>query len=167
MKRNKLGSLLIKVYAPIRYVTSGVLNACYSLKFRKAPKICFEEFSSLSEQNFRNKIMSFPYKADPLKGLIDFTFKDARFFFWRDLPLGRDCDDFASMWNLYHKANGRKSSIYIVFPDLKVQQSHAVCIVEGDEEYTMYDYRNKYSDKNLDQLMFSYYDSKTISWGKI
>jgi hypothetical protein len=175
MKRNLKGSFIINLYSMFRNPINKTINHFFDVKLKNVPAINFYNFVALKEYDFRNKIMSFPYKWDPLGGLVDFTFLHPKYFFWKDLPYGRDCDDFAYMWYLYHILNGRKAWIYIVTPDLDIKKAHAICVADKTGAtglFEIFDYGNKwcgeYIAEAMDEYWFRNYKKdgyETISYG--
>lgn len=172
--KNKIGSFLINVYSIIRRPVNKAINIIITNKLADVPDIDFENtYAKMSENVFRQEIMSFPYQYDPLGGLIDFTFLNPKYFFWKELEFGRDCDSFSYMWYLYHIFNGRKAWIYVVIPDYDIKKAHAICITKKENgRYEFFDYHMTDSSDTLKGLLEVYYDRfyapagyKTISYG--
>lgn len=156
-KKNFKGSFLLEFYSLFRKPINETVNKFLGTKLKNVPTINFSDFSALGEQEFRTKIMEFPYMWDPLSGLLDFTFLHPKYFFWKELPYGRDCDDFAYMWYLYHILNGRNSSVYIVTPDYDITKAHAICVVDSENSFMIFDYGQKYTAATLTELMDNYF----------
>lgn len=78
-----------------------------------------------------------------LKKQKDFTLKKLHYFFFEDLPFGRDCDDFAHMWRFWandqYRCNSdsdsprRKSRIYISW-DYEKKKSHMYTLFDNQKQ---------------------------------
>ena len=80
----------------------------------------------------------------------DFTLKKLHYFFFEDLPFGRDCDDFAHIWRFWandqYRCNfdsdspRRKPKIYISW-DYEKKQSHMYTLFENRRQtWSLCDY---------------------------
>lgn len=160
-KRNLLGSILVKLYIFLRGAVNPVVNVFLNNKFKDVPEIDFEKdyVEKLTEDEMSKKIMSYPYKWDPKKGALDFTFLDPKFFFWDGLPYGRDCDDFSYIWYLYFRLLGLKAYQYVVVPGYDRSKAHVIAVVKSEDgkTYKIYDYHKVYQAESISKVMKKYF----------
>lgn len=158
-RRNFLGSLITKLYVVFRGEWNPVVNRFFESRFLGVPKIDFErDLVPLSRDEFKEKITSYQYISDPGKGALDFTFLDPKFFFWDELPYGRDGDDFSYMWYLWARFNGTIAYQYIIIPDFDLKKAQAVTIAKIGSFYTLYDYHKEYKSDSISDLMSVFFD---------
>lgn len=102
----------------------------------------WNELRTLKLSDYSNYLNTFPYKSDPLKGLIDHTgtFEN---FIDPNIKSGRDCDDWAMMYDLWGIFNKRISYTVIVTTKNKVfSNSHVVTVLYNptSKKYTLCNY---------------------------
>jgi len=157
-RKNWFGSLLVKIYVVLRGEWNPIVNDFLSRRFIGIPQIDFEEkYKEMPAGDFKNESMKSLYKSDPAKGAFDFTFLDPKFFFWDELPYGRDCDDFSYMWYLWARFNNQLAYQYVVVPNIDIKKSHAVTVTSIGGHYILYDYADRYTGISLVDVMSQYF----------
>ena len=114
-----------------------------------------------SMDSFSNRINEFPYKSDPLGGLIDYVDHPDNFF-KEDKTEGRDCDDWARMWSLWGALHDYKATEWIVCnPKRMFKTMHVITILEESRKFYLMNFRpyGPYSteEEALDRMR--YFDS--------
>lgn len=116
----------------------------YATLFLKSKKVKWpdksrEEFNR-NMRDFSERINSFPYKSDPIGGLIDYIDHPDNFF-KEDKTEGRDCDDWARMWSIWGALNGYKAQEWVVCnPKKMFSTMHAITTLEKDGSYYLMNY---------------------------
>lgn len=90
----------------------------------------WDSYRTLSMDAFDFKLNTFPYKSDPLHGLVDYTASFSHFVKGSVLH-GRDCDDFARMWTLWGISNGFTAVEVLVSTSSHLfSNAHAVTLLD-------------------------------------
>lgn len=93
--------------------------------------------------SFSNFINSFPYKSDPLGGLLDYTDTPDSFYV-KEKQSGRDCDDYAYQWAMWGKHNGYSYRVMLVTVDTNVihmfTKAHFITILEKNSKWWLMNY---------------------------
>lgn len=97
----------------------------------------------LDSDSFDYVINKLPYKPDAMQGFLDYSFPiDHPEYFFKDLPFGRDCDDWARIWCAYYLAHKKVVEEWIVTTTARpFKDSHFVAVVHEDDGYRLLDYR--------------------------
>lgn len=121
-------------------------------------------------QTFFKRINMLPYKADPLKGLLDHTADPDTFF--DDKESGRDCDDWArvaSWWGVFHDYKAKEwvicdpSSIRKAFNTM-----HVITTLSKEDKYYLINYKpqgpfeSEEEALNYMQTYLSFQDNRVI-----
>lgn len=142
MKKSTVKKIL-KIYLKFRTIFSPIA-------FKKWYKVPIEKeywfkVKKYDMDDFCYFINNFPYISDKFLGLIDVSFpSNCPDYFFQDLKIGRDCDDFARIWRLWSEENKMIASEY-VFLNIKrpFQTAHVVCIAKDkNENYWLFNYIN-------------------------
>lgn len=96
----------------------------------------------LDEVAFDMYINGLPYLADPHGGLLDYSFPiDHPEYFFKKLPHGRDCDDWARIWSAYYRFHGKIVQEWIITTTTHpFKDSHFVAVLCDKGKYTLLDY---------------------------
>lgn len=91
-------------------------------------------------EDFSDFINRFPYKSDPLGGLIDYTAPpDA--FYDSGRKVARDCDEFARQWAYWGLWNGFDvSEVIVTDMSAPMLKSHVVTVLKYENVYRMCNY---------------------------
>ena len=117
---------------------------------RRAPKnwqdlpdlVNWRDAFDLDSDSFDYTINRLPYKADAWQGFLDYSFPiDHPEYFFKELPYGRDCDDWTRIWCAYCNYHGLVCEEWIVTTtDHPFKDSHFVAVVHEDKGYRLLDY---------------------------
>ena len=135
---------LLKVIAGLRWKLEG-----WFFK-RRAPKnwqdlddiMNWREAIALDERSFDFLINGMEYKSDPIKGLMDYSFPiNKPEYFFKKLPFGRDCDDWARIWSAYYRFHHKVVEEWIVTTTKHpFKDSHFVAVVHEGDKFRLLDY---------------------------
>ena len=97
---------------------------------------------ALSDIAFDMTINALPYLPHPEKRFLDGTFPIVwGFYFFKNLPYGRACEDWARVWSLWAVANGKVAEEWVVSSDRGVfKKYHFVTIIHDEGGYRLCDY---------------------------
>ena len=103
----------------------------------------WDDLKVLNPTSFSQKINTLDYKWDPIKGLLDHSFPlDCPEYFFKDLPSGRDCDDWARIWVCYYLYKHYSVEEWIVTTkNHPFTNSHFVAVVKDTGGYRLLNYR--------------------------
>lgn len=121
---------------------------------------------NLSMQDFSAYINKYPYKADPLWGLPDYTIQEPNYFFRDDLRFGRDCSDFAQMWYWWAKENGYWAWKVLLYDGWNLKSGHATCVIFIDGKYYLADYWIRGEYDTLNQAIEQFRKQELVEYGK-
>lgn len=96
----------------------------------------------LDSDSFDYVINQYKYKPDAMQGFLDYSFPiDRPEYFFKDLPFGRDCDDWTRVWCAYCNYHKQVVEEWIVTSKKHpFKNSHFVAVVHEDEGYRLLDY---------------------------
>lgn len=115
----KLIEFLMKAYLKIVNFFRKIVYPNTTKKYFKVP-----------DYEFNKLINQFPYKADPLNGLLDYVDTPDNFFN-PDKKEGRDCDDFQRMWSLWGTYNGYQSKEFVICDPTSIKSAFSTMHVIG------------------------------------
>lgn len=129
-------------------------------KWQDLPNLMnWDELKLLNPTTFSQKINTLDYKWDPIKGLLDHSFPlDCPEYFFKDLPSGRDCDDWARIWVCYYSYKKYEVEEWVVTTKKHpFTSSHFVAVVKDINGYRLLNYsrsNNTYAtaEEALDEL---------------
>lgn len=135
---------LLKIVAKLRLLFEGFLFKLHAPKnWEKLPDIIdWKKAFLLSAEGFDKEINSLPYRWDRWKGFLDFSFPiEHPEYFFKELPFGRDCDDWARIWSAYCRYHGLVCEEWIVTTkNHPFTKSHFVSVVHENGKYRLLDY---------------------------
>lgn len=106
----------------------------------KWPDKSIDEFNR-GMDDFSKRINEFPYKSDPLGGLIDYVDHPDNFFD-KDKTEGRDCDDWARMWSIWGALHEYKAIEWIVCnPNRMFKTMHVITTLEDGRKCYLMNFR--------------------------
>lgn len=124
-------SFLMKVYLRLRRLWDPII----------IPTKTRENYKC-NMQTFFKRINLLPYKADPLRGLLDHTADPDTFF--DEKESGRDCDDWArvaSWWGVFH---GYKAKEWVICNPKTIRNAfstmHVITTYEKDGRFWLINY---------------------------
>lgn len=102
----------------------------------------WREVFDLDPDSFDYVINKLPYKADAWQGFLDYSFPiDRPEYFFKDLPYGRDCDDWTRIWCAYCRHHGIVCEEWIVTTkEHPFKHSHFIAVAHEDEGFRLLDY---------------------------
>lgn len=110
-------------------------------------------------------INMYPFKRDPLWGLLDYTIQEPDFFFL-GLKHSRDCDDFAQMWYWWAKENGYSAWLVMMYDKWKLNSGHMTCIIYKEGQYHLADFHIKGKYSSFEEAMEQFKNRELLSYGK-
>lgn len=138
---------------------------------RRAPKnwIDLEDLDNWNDVRFLDSdsfdfvINRLPYKPDAMQGFLDYSFPiDKPEYFFKNLPYGRDCDDWSRIWCAYYNWWGKVCEEWIVTTtDHPFKNSHFVAVVHEDDGYRLLDYHRWELKPTVEQAVASLCDHWT------
>lgn len=102
----------------------------------------WNKIKNLPIVEFGNAINEYEYEWDAGSGLLDssFCFNNPGYFF-ADLRKGRDCDDFARIWNCWAVENGHEAKEYVILDSKKpFSKAHFITILKVAGKYWLANY---------------------------
>lgn len=103
-----------------------IVNCFRKITYPKTSK----EYFKLPDYKFSQLINSFPYKADPGRGLFDYVDTPDNFFD-PEKKEGRDCDDFQRMWSLWGTYNGYQAKEFVICDPSSIKSAFQTMHVIG------------------------------------
>ena len=105
----------------------------------------FDDIKDLSPKEFSKSINTFDYKYDPINGLLDYSFPfDKPQYFFKNLPWGRDCDDWARIWSIYYNRKGVPVQEWVVTEkEHPFTKSHFIAVAKEEDGWHLLNY-NRY-----------------------
>lgn len=103
----------------------------------------WDEVKNLNPSQFDWKINSYKYKSDKLSGLLDNSHPlDKPQYFFKDLPDGRDCDNWSRVWVQYYLNRGNEVQEWVVTNKKHpFKDSHFVAVVKEDDGWRLLNYK--------------------------
>ena len=153
--------LLFKFIVKLRRIFEPLTWKLFKVKkWKNLPDLMnWEELKILNPTTFSQQINTLEYKWDPIKGLLDHSFPlDCPEYFFKDLPSGRDCDDWARIWVCYYLYKKYEVEEWIVTSKKHpFTNSHFVAVVKDIKGYRLLNYSrspNTYAtvEEALDEL---------------
>lgn len=142
--RSRLMNMVLWLVAKLRLALEGFFFK------RRSPKNWQEledienwnEVRDLDSDSFDYVINQMQYKADAMQGFLDYSFPiDKPQYFFKDLPYGRDCDDWTRVWCAYCLYHRQVVEEWIVTTTAHpFKESHFVAVVHEDNGYRLLDY---------------------------
>ena len=119
---------------------------------------------SLDSDSFDYVINRLPYKSDAMQGFLDYSFPiDRPDYFFKNLPYGRDCDDWTRIWCAYCNYHNQVCEEWIVTTQRHpFKNSHFVAVVHEDEGYRLLDYHRWNLKPTVEDAVASVCDHWTI-----
>lgn len=103
----------------------------------------FKEYFKLDIEEFSDKINSYEYKPDLVRGLLDSSFpEDKPEYFFSEVTYGRDCDDWSRVWKIYLELNDWKevTEVCVLSKDNPFKTAHFITVAKKDEFYYCFNY---------------------------
>lgn len=97
---------------------------------------------ALDEVSFDHCINELPYRIHANKRFLDYSFPfDKPEYFFKDLPYGRACEDWARIWSIYWIGQGKVAEEWIVSSRKGLfKYAHFVSILHDDNGFRLADY---------------------------
>lgn len=144
MKNKKFLNLILDVVVRIRALIEPLSWKIFSYKDWESLNDLdnFDNLKDLTPTEFSNAINKMEYKFDPIKGLLDFSFPfDKPQYFFKNLPWGRDCDDWARVWSIYYKNKGIPVQEWVITDlDHPFTRSHFVAVAKEEDGWHLLNY---------------------------
>ena len=117
----------------------------------------------LDADSFDYVINHLPYRSDAFQGFLDYSFPiDRPDYFFKDLPYGRDCDDWTRIWCAYCNYHKKVAEEWIVTTKHHpFRNSHFVAVVHEDEGFRLLDYHRWELKPTVEQAVASLCDHWT------
>ena len=114
----------------------------------------------LDSDSFDYVINRLPYKSDAWQGFLDYSFPiDKPEYFFKDLPYGRDCDDWTRIWCAYYCHHSRVCEEWVITTTKHpFKNSHFVAVVHEDDGFRLLDYHRWGLSPTVEQAVASVCD---------
>ena len=147
MKNKKFLNLILSIVVRIRAIIEPITWKLISPKNWESLEEMenFDELKNLSPEDFSKAINKFEYKFDPILGLFDYSFPlDKPQYFFKNLPWGRDCDDWARIWSIYYKNKGIPVQEWVITEkEHPFTKSHFIAVAKEEDGWHLLNY-NRY-----------------------
>lgn len=147
MKNKKFLNLILSIVVRIRAIIEPITWKLISPKNWESLEEMgnFDELKNLSPEDFSKAINKFEYKFDPILGLFDYSFPlDKPQYFFKNLPWGRDCDDWARIWSIYYKNKGVPVQEWVITEkEHPFTKSHFIAVAKEEDGWHLLNY-NRY-----------------------
>ena len=147
MKNKKFLNLILSIVVRIRAIIEPITWKLISPKNWESLEEMgnFDELKNLSPEDFSKAINKFEYKFDPILGLFDYSFPlDKPQYFFKNLPWGRDCDDWARIWSIYYKNKGIQVQEWVITEkEHPFTKSHFIAVAKEEDGWHLLNY-NRY-----------------------
>lgn len=123
----------------------------------------WNDVRDLDSDSFDYVINRLPYKSDAMQGFMDYSFPiDKPEYFFKNLPYGRDCDDWTRVWCSYCKYHKQVVEEWIVTTIRHpFKDSHFVAVVHEDNGFRLLDYHRWNLKPTVEQAVASVCDHWT------
>ena len=147
MKNKKFLNLILSIVVRIRAIIEPITWKLISPKNWESLEEMgnFDELKNLSPEDFSKAINKVEYKFDPILGLFDYSFPlDKPQYFFKNLPWGRDCDDWARIWSIYYKNKGIPVQEWVITEkEHPFTKSHFIAVAKEEDGWHLLNY-NRY-----------------------
>lgn len=136
---------ILKIVLKLRYAfEKQIFKALAPNRWEELPDLDkWESVRELNPSAFDWKINSYKYKSDKFSGLLDNSHPLSKpQFFFKDLPFGRDCDNWSRVWvqyYLYHRFNCQEW--LVTNKKHPFTKSHFVSVVEENNGFRLLNYK--------------------------